>query len=282
MLLQERVLTKGIDRWLKLRWDGFVVHYHEIGLKGGNRRPFIKTLHQNLERVLKRFGAKVRDLFDRLIVIVTDEHFEEAMAASTKVFGVAYSAPVRILPRSVGAMVEAALQTYNSLALGEETFAIRVRRVDKSFPLTSRDLERIVGQQVAIIAKAPVDLENPQILLSFRVYEDCVYLVGPKIQGVGGLPIGVTGKVLALISGGIDSPVAAWLTMRRGCIVDFIHFHAFPNSEEAASEKIPKLVQMLVEPQGVSVRFLPSISISFADEQSSAPVGVGAFQALHA
>jgi len=252
MLVQEKVVPPEIDKWLKLPWDGVVVHYHEIGLKGGNRRPFTKALVKNLQRALSRFGVEVQDLFDRLLVRAETDRLVDILFAAPKVFGVAYAAPVRFLNRSIDAMVDAAIQTYTALALGKETFAVRVRRVDKSFPLTSHDLECMVGQQVAAATGAPVDLDEPNILLSFRVYQDCIYQVGPKVQGVGGLPVGVTGKVLALISGGIDSPVAAWLTMKRGCFVDFVHFHAFPSNDEAVAEKVPKLVERLVVPQGVT------------------------------
>jgi len=254
MLVQEKVVPPEIDKWLKLPWDGVVVHYHEIGLKGGNRRPFTKALVKNLQRALSRFGVEVQDLFDRILVKAETDRLVDILFAASKVFGVAYTAPVKFLPRSVEAMVDAAVQTYTALASGKETFAVRVRRVDKSFPLTSRDLERMVGQRVAAATGAPVDLDAPNILLSFRVYQDCIYQVGPKVQGVGGLPVGVTGKVLALISGGIDSPVAAWLMMKRGCFVDFVHFHAFPSNNEAVAEKVPKLVERLVVPQGVTCR----------------------------
>lgn len=254
MLVQEQVLSPELDRWLKLPWDGFVAHYHEIGLKGGNRRVFTKVLLRNLQSALKKFGVKVQDLFDRLLVTVPGDGFVGALLAAAKVFGVAYVAPVKILPRSVEAMVDAALQTYRALATDGDSFAVRVRRVDKSFQLTSQELERLIGRRVIEATGAPVDLDDPKILVSFRVYRDCVYQVGPKVQGVGGLPVGVTGKVLALISGGIDSPVAAWLMMKRGCLVDFVHFHAMPSNEEAAEGKVPKLVEKIVSPQGVSAR----------------------------
>jgi len=254
MLVQEQVLSPELDRWLKLPWDGFVAHYHEIGLKGGNRRVFTKVLLRNLQSALKKFGVKVQDLFDRLLVTVPGDGFVGALLAAAKVFGVAYVAPVKILPRSVEAMVDAALQTYRALATDRDSFAVRVRRVDKSFQLTSQELERLIGRRVIEATGAPVDLDEPKILVSFRVYRDCVYQVGPKVQGVGGLPVGVTGKVLALLSGGIDSPVAAWLMMKRGCLVDFVHFHAMPSNEEAAEGKVPKLVEKIVSPQGVSAR----------------------------
>jgi thiamine biosynthesis protein ThiI len=254
MLVQEKVVPPEIDKWLKLPWDGFVVHYYEIGLKGGNKRTFTRALFRNLQRALSQFGAEAHELFDRLLVKMESDRLADAFSAAARVFGVAYTAPVRLLPRSIEAMVDAAVQTYTALASGKETFAVRVRRVDKSFPLTSHELERIVGQQVVAATGAPVNLNAPDILLSFRVYQDCIYQVGPKVQGVGGLPVGVTGKVLALISGGIDSSVAAWLMMKRGCFVDFVHFHAFPSNDEAVAEKVPKLVERLVMPQGVTCR----------------------------
>jgi len=254
MLVQEKVVSPEIDKWFKLPWDGFVVHYHEIGLKGGKRRPFTRALFRNLQRALSQFGAEVHELFDRLLVKVEGDRLADALLSAAKVFGVAYTTPVRLLQRSVEAMINAAIQTYTALAYDKETFAVRVRRVDKSFPLTSHELERMVGQQVVAATGAPVNLNAPDILLSFRVYQDCVYQVGPKIQGVGGLPVGATGKVLALISGGIDSPVASWLMMKRGCFVDFVHFHAFPSNDEAVAEKVPKLIERLIVPQGVTCR----------------------------
>ncbi|MCS7265476.1 MAG: tRNA 4-thiouridine(8) synthase ThiI [Armatimonadetes bacterium] len=254
MLVQEQITFHNLDQWLKLPWDGFTVQYHEIGLKGGNRKAFTKALQRNLQKALIRFNVKVQDLFDRLFVTVASDKFFDALLSASKVFGVAYVSPVRVLPRSIDAMVDAAVQTYHALALDKESFAVRVRRVDKSFPISSQELERLIGQRVVNEMGAPVNLSDPSILISFRIYQDCIYQVGPKIQGLGGLPVGVTGKVLALISGGIDSPVAAWLMMKRGCVVDFIHFHAFPSNEEAASGKIPKLVRTIVEPQGLSVR----------------------------
>lgn len=273
MVAQEQTVSPEFSKWLRLTWDGFVVHYHEIGLKGGNRRFFTKTLYKNLQKVLSRFDAKVQDLFDRLFVTVPADKFVNALLASARVFGVAYVAPVRVLPRSVEAITDAAVETYLALASGGETFAVRVRRVDKSFPITSRELERLVGQKVITVANAPVDLETPEILMAFRIYQDCVYQVGPKVQGVGGLPVGVIGKVLALLSGGIDSPVAAWLMMKRGCEVDFLHFHAFPSSEEAVAGKIPKLAETLVTPQGVTAKLflVPYHSFQIALLMSKVP-----------
>lgn len=240
--------------WLKLPWDAAVVHYGEIGLKSGNRRWFVQTLRRNLQRALMPYEVIVRDYFDRLLVISSPEQLKDVLHAAVQVFGVAYVMPVRFLPREVEALADAAIQTYRAVATGGESFAVRVRRVDKTFPLTSRDLERLIGQRVVDATGAPVHLDNPDILLAFRIYDDQVYLVGPKLEGVGGLPLSVTGKVLTLFSGGIDSPVAAWLIMRRGCWTDFLHFHAFPSADEVRDSKIVKLVEALVKPQGITAR----------------------------
>ncbi|MCS7191630.1 MAG: tRNA 4-thiouridine(8) synthase ThiI [Armatimonadetes bacterium] len=256
MLLQEQIFTSEFDRWLKISWDGFVVHYDEIGTKGGNRKAFTKAFCRNLQRALIGFDAKVQNLFDHLLVFVPQDKFLEALLSAAKVFGTAYVAPVRILPQSVDEAIKAAVQTYNLLASEKETFAIRVRRVDKTFPFTSQELESLMGQRVVDMTGALVNLSEPNILISFRIYPDRIYQMGPKIQGVGGLPVGVTGKVLALISGGIDSPISAWLIMRRGCSVDFLHFHAMPNNEEAAAGKVRDLIEKIVTPQGTSTRLL--------------------------
>ncbi len=240
--------------WLKLPWDAVVVHYGEVGLKGGNRRWFVRTLRRNLQCALASYEATVQDHFDRLLFVPPPDRLGEVLTAAAQVFGVAYAMPIRFLPREVEALSDAAVQTYCAIATGGESFAVRVRRADKTFPLTSRDLERLIGQRVVDSTGAPVNLNSPDILLAFRLYDDRVYLIGPKVAGVGGLPLGVTGKVLALLSGGIDSPVAAWLAMRRGCWTDFLHFHAFLSADEVYESKIVKLVEALVKPQGVKAR----------------------------
>lgn len=251
MSLWEQTL---LDRWLRLPWDGVVVHFHEIALKGGNRRPFLQTLGENLKRIVAPLGGHVEAFWDRLLVHVRGKGLPELLEATAKVFGVAYVAPIRFLPCDLDVLTEVAIETYRAVNRDRATFAVRVRRVDKKFPMTSRELERLIGQRVAAATDAPVDLEAPQLTLSFRLYEGHAYLVGPHLHGPGGLPVGVTGKTLTLFSGGIDSPVAAWLIMRRGCLTDFIHFHAARSPREVRDSKIPALAERIVRPQGVTGR----------------------------
>jgi thiamine biosynthesis protein ThiI len=258
---QRTVLALGWERWLSLPWDGVVVHCHEIALKGGNRRPFTQALCRNLRRALALYGVTVRDLFDRVEVTPLQpppsaKWVGEVTQAAAQVFGVAYAAPMRRLPRQLEEVAAAAAQVYRTVAEAGATFAVRAKRVDKTFPLTSQELEREIGRQVVTMTGATVDLKQPAVELHFRVYADHIALIGPKVVGVGGLPVGVTGRVLTLLSGGIDSAVAAWLIMRRGCFTDFLHFHAFPSADEVRGTKIVSLVERLVQPQGLRVRLL--------------------------
>jgi len=201
----------------------------------------------------------VRDLFDRLEVVplqppTSAQWVSGVTQAAAKVFGVAYAAPMRRLPRHLDEVAAVAVQVYRTVAEMGATFAVRVKRADKTFPLTSQELEREIGRQIVAMTGATVDLKKPTVELLFRVYTDHIALIGPKVVGVGGLPVGVTGRVLTLLSGGIDSAVAAWLIMRRGCFTDFLHFHAFPSAEEVRGTKIVSLVEQLIKPQGLQVR----------------------------
>lgn len=242
------------DRWLTLPWDAVVVHYHEIALKRGNRGPFLRRLEQNLRQVLNPLSVEVRNLRDRLLVPTGPDTTAQVLSAAMRVFGVSYAAPVRFLPRDIEALSEAAVQCYQAVASDGASFAIRARRVDKSFPVDSSEIMRSLGQAVVDTTGAPVDLGQPDITITFRVYEDQVYLIGPPYQGPNGLPTGVTGKVLTLFSGGIDSPVATWLMMRRGCESDFVHFHVYPKGEAVGESKIPGLIEQLLRPQALTAR----------------------------
>ncbi|MCS7083109.1 MAG: tRNA 4-thiouridine(8) synthase ThiI [Bacteroidetes bacterium] len=243
------------DCWRKLVWDGLAVHYHEIALKGQNRRFFRRRLLERLQAVLADQDLTVQDRLDHLFIPLRPDHLDEALQRTSRVFGVAYAVPVRLLPRSAEAMVEAALALYHTLSGPDRpAIAVRVHRSDKGFPLSSRELERLIGRRLVEVAGAPVRLSQPDLEIRFRVQPHAVYLLGPKWRGPGGLPVGVTGRVLVLFSGGIDSSVVGWLLMRRGCTVDFVHFHAFPSAEPVRTSKIPQMIAQLVRDQGLRAR----------------------------
>lgn len=228
-------------------WDGVIVRFHEVALKGKNRLVYAKMLQKNIERAL---GLKVVRSWDGFFIKTMET--ESVAFRAVQVVGVAHAAPVCVVEKSVDAMVQAGVELYG--ASGGGSFVVRVTRSDKSFPLTSLELEREVGGRIGEVIGARVDLKNAEVVLRFLVVREGVYLVGQKVDGVGGLPLGSSGNVATLLSGGFDSPVAAWLMMRRGCPTDFIHFHALRSSKEVEESKIPVLAKKILEAQGVSAR----------------------------
>ncbi len=145
------------------------------------------------------------------------------------------------------------------------SFRIAARRADKSFALNSTEINRELGSFIGEISKARVDLKNPDFTLFVDILPNGAYVYTEECPGLGGLPVGVSGKVLSLLSGGIDSPVAAWHMLKRGCPVDFIHFHAFPLVEGTSREKAQDLAEILNRHQSSSRLFL----VPFAEAQKT-------------
>lgn len=228
-------------------WDGVIVRFHEVALKGKNRSFYVRLLQKNIERVL---GFNIKRSWEGFFVRCENAGVVACRAA--QVCGVAYTAPVRVVEKNLEALSRAAVEEYKTA--GKGSFVVRVTRSDKSFPFTSSQLERDLGAVVVRETGARVDVRNADVLLSFVIASDAAYFVGEKVDGVGGLPVGSSGKVAVLLSGGFDSPVAAWLMMRRGCFVDFVHFHALRSAKEVKASKIPLLAAKVLESQGVSGR----------------------------
>jgi thiamine biosynthesis protein ThiI len=237
-----------------ISWDAVVVHFSEIALKRGNRKAFVHQLKRNLQAVLEPLDAKVRFYHDRLLVETVRDRIEAVLDAVVQVHGVAHASPTCILPLDIEDMKKAAVAFYNTFAQPGDTFAIRSKRSNKNFPIKSEEIQRITGQAVVDATGAGVRLTDPDVTISFRIHEERAYLEGPRREGPHGLPNGVTGRVLALFSGGIDSPPAAWLMLRRGCTIDFIHFHVAANVEELRDSKITRLIKRVVEPQGLTAK----------------------------
>lgn len=243
-----------LDKWKRLPWTGAVLHYDEIALKGGYRGKFAHILERNLRRVLAGIGVNIRHRGDRIVAEGSAEASWEAVIRGARVCGVAYAAATMDVATDMDALEATALSAYRAISEPESTFAVRVRRSDKDFPLTTSEIARRVGQAIVNATGARVNLTHPDLILELRIYREGAVLVGPHLEGPGGLPVGVHPRALVLFSGDIDSPVAAYLIMRRGAPVDFVHFHTFPTPEMVRGSKIVELIRKIVEPQGVSAR----------------------------
>ncbi|RLG01600.1 MAG: tRNA 4-thiouridine(8) synthase ThiI [Thaumarchaeota archaeon] len=227
---------------VKPRYDAVVIHYGEVTLKRGKRGYFERTLLRNLKRMT---GADVKRLQGRFVIkLKEDTDLNQLLKRIGKVFGVVWYAPA-IKAKDLNEFEE---KIVNMLELvNPKSFKLDTRRSDKSFPMTSMEFSKMFGEKISSRLGLKVDLKNPEKTIIVEITENGIYASHEKISGPGGLPIGVSGKVLALISGGIDSPVAAWFMMRRGCIVDSLHIYNLPSIDEVMNSKIPKIIKKLVE-----------------------------------
>jgi thiamine biosynthesis protein ThiI len=227
-----------------------VVHYAEIGLKGRNRPRFEDCLRVNLERALKGLGpVRGRRLFGRLLLELPDSAEPAAVAECiSRVFGVAYASVTTSAPPTREGMFALVDRFVSEREF--RTFGVRVRRVDKSLPFRSQDLAIELGDRIRAQTGATVDLDTPDLWVELHALHGEVLLLHERWPGPGGLPVRSAGRALALVSGGIDSPVAAWLAMKRGCLVSFAHFHSAPYTSTASQQKVRDAVAHLSRWQG--------------------------------
>ena len=220
----------------------------EIGLKGKNRNRFRQRLIQNLLRSAELPADRARDEPGRVYLHVSAEEMDGALDALGRVFGAHSFAPAYRTEPNLDAAGEACLRIAESTRLENASFGVRVKRADRSFPVSSNEAERRLG--ALLLNRFPswrVDLTAPDLWahVEFRHGSAYAYSSLDERAGPGGMPVGASGKALALLSGGIDSPAAAWMAMRRGLSVDAVHFHSFPFTGEKAKEKCLNLARVL-------------------------------------
>jgi thiamine biosynthesis protein ThiI len=233
-----------------------VVHYHEISLKRGNRPLFLRHLARNLTRAVADLGpVTVRQRPGR-IVLNLDEHPQPELVAERvrRVCGVASVS----LGYRTAATLDAMRAVIGQLVEGREfrSFRITARRAFKTYPMTSVELNRALGAFVLERVATRVDLEHPEVEIVVEVLPDEAFVALDRRPGPGGLPVGSGGTVAALLSGGIDSPVAAWRMLKRGCRAVFVHFHSVPYLPPTSQAKARALVERLTDWQYDSRLFL--------------------------
>jgi thiamine biosynthesis protein ThiI len=225
-----------------------ILRYHEIALKGRNRPFFIEKLVRNIRTALSDVpGVDVRPLDNRISVEIPEpQEWEPLRERLARVLGVANFSRAFAVPRDLEAV-----KAQGAAALDGRTGSFRVtaKRSDKTFPMTSTEIEREVGGAVHQATGLSVDLDEPDHVFYLEVLRDRILCSTDKLPGPGGFPVGSSGRVLALLSGGIDSPVAAWRMMKRGCRVALVHFHAFPLLDHTTIDKARSLAQALARHQ---------------------------------
>ena len=223
-----------------------LIHYGEIGIKGKNRAVFENCLVRNIKKALGNEIEKIYREYGRILVKegekVNHEMLKEKLAKIPGIenFSFAYEVDLDIEEMKKIAMEIAKNEKFS-------TFKISARRSNKEFPYSSMQINEIVGEEIKEKLNKKVKLENPELTIFIEVGNKKAYVYKEKHSGIGGLPVGSQGKVVALLSGGIDSPVAAWLMIKRGCSVVFIHF--YNESLVSSPKKVEEIIEKLTEYQ---------------------------------
>lgn len=234
-----------------------VLRYHEIALKGANRRWFEDKLAQNAKKLIERELQPLADLppgpveiirfHDRILI---NTPWNEAIkTALSRTFGLSSFSPMRMVPTDLEALKQAAVEEFTIYFQKHglpKSYRVLTRRSDKVFPQTSTQIDRLIGDAVgSVYPDVKVDLEEPAFTIGIEIRFGKSYVWTEKIPGLGGLPVGGNGKLLTLISGGLDSPVAGIQVLRRGSPTGFIHFYGTPFVGQEVLQKVEDLVRVV-------------------------------------
>jgi len=229
--------------------DSVLIRYHEIALKKGNRAYFTELLKRNILTAVKDLGAKeIRSLPARLLLTFKNEVAPETINQRIgAVFGVANFSIVERTAKDIEALRARILDSLDGIRF--DSFRVETQRGDKTFPLTSPEINKHLGAAVKEKSGARVDLTNAEFTIIVEILPHDAFFGFNKLPGAGGLPVGASGRLVSLISGGFDSPVAACRMMQRGCRLIFVHFHGAPYQDKTSQEKVRDLVRTLTRRQ---------------------------------
>ena len=231
-----------------MKYTEIMVRYGELSTKGKNRKTFIMQLAQNVKRALADFPAlKIHADRDRMHILLNGEDSEEVIPKLSKVFGIQNFSPSIRIEKEMPAIRAMVQEVVREVYTPGKTFKITAKRSDHSFELDSNGLnQELGGAVIEAIPEIQVQMKKPDINLRIEIRKDAAYLSYETIRGAGGLPVGTSGRGMLMLSGGIDSPVAGYLAMKRGVEVEAVHFASPPYTSEQALQKAKDLAGKLV------------------------------------
>ncbi len=232
-----------------VKYDTVLIRYGELSTKGKNRKDFITRLFHNVKYALRDYpNLTYQKTHDRIYIKLTDEDTDEIAEKLKRVFGISSFSFTEKVDSDIEVIKDTCLRIAKES--NKKTFKMMAKRHDKSFPMISDEINRACAGNILHNTDLRVDVHDPELLIRVEVHEKYTYITSDKIKGAGGYPAGINGKVLLLLSGGIDSPVAAYELMKRGLYVEAVHFASPPYTSQAARDKVLKLAEMVSEYQG--------------------------------
>ena len=248
----------------KIKYDHIVVRYGELSTKGKNIKDFKRKLQDNIKSRLCTFSSLTyKTLHDGLFIKLNDEKYDEVANALKDVFGYSYFSGCYIIEKDIEKACTLSLEIIKKS--NYKSFKIVSKRIDKSFPLRSDDINRKVAGFILSNYDIKVDVHNPDLYIYIYIQNDSILIMDNKVKGLGGFPVGINGTALVMMSGGIDSPVAAYKTMQRGLRIECIHFASQPYTSVQALNKVKELIKLLSLHQGtVRLHIIPFTQLQLA------------------
>lgn len=247
-----------------MKYERIMVRFGELSTKGKNKKNFIFLLAHNIKHALKEYQSLTYDVrMDHIYINLHDEDANKVIARLQDVSGIHSYSLVYKTDSDISKIIEACLLLMNDEK--GHTFKVKARRTDKTFPHVSDEVNRLVAGKVLQTNVWKVDVHNPDVLLSIDIRKEATYIFTSTYLGAGGYPLGIGGKALMMMSGGIDSPVAAYLLMKRGVALELIHFAAPPYTNEAVIDKICDLAKKLTRYQeSIRIHIIPFTELQVA------------------
>ena len=221
-----------------------LIKYGELTTKKANRNLFISKIYEQMKELLKEYDVKIIKNRVRMFIIVNDNNIDSVLEIVKNIFGIHSIVVAYKVKTDIKEIEDNVLEIVKNIKF--DTFKVETDRADKSFPISSMDFSRQIGALILKnIANKKVDVHNPEYLLRIEIREDYTYIYDKEIKGLGGYPVGIAGKGLLMLSGGIDSPVAGYMAMKRGIKLECVYFESPPHTSVAAKNKVKKLVTKL-------------------------------------
>ncbi len=250
---------------MDMRKSIIIIHYGEIALKGKNRGMFEKRLHKNISQALTDVGcgSEIRRVNGRFLLSLPDEwsdvsYRQLVLRRLRDIPGITYFGVGFEVSRSLDEIIDGVIILMKDVPAG--SFKVDTRRSDKGFPLTSPEVNQQVGQAVVDRYSLPVNLNDPDTVIRIEIAYTGVYIFCSRYRGIGGLPVGISGRIVSMISAGFDSPVASYLMMKRGARVYFAHFHSYPYVSRNSIDQVHALVKRLSDFQHDAVCYMIPIA----------------------
>lgn len=254
-------------------YDTIVLRYGDLTMKGRNRGRFENRMLQQVRNVLRSFPETAYwKTYGRLYVKLNGAPCEPVVERLKQLFGLVSVSPVVTAKPELESIRAAALSLMQSLDRPPATFKMSVKRAWKSFPHSSQEMNHLVGAHILrAFPELKVDVRQPELELRVDIQEEAAYIFHEVIPAAGGFPFGSNGKAMLLLSGGIDSPVAGWMAMRKGLELEAVHFHSYPFTSEQAKDKVVALAQRLTYFSGTPMKLhlVPFTDIQTAIAQSN-------------